>query len=146
MKKERKCFMCGSHYEWCNTCHDFDPTETWKYLYHDENCLEISRIWYAYRGNEISKAEARKQMDQFPENIAMILEYDSVPAKEIKEIYGVSKKEEPQIEIDVIEEDEEGIPNIEVPEPQLEKTPEKKEPVKNTNNNTGYRNRKNNKK
>lgn len=140
MNKNRVCFMCGSPYEWCNTCHDFDPTETWKYLYHDENCLAISRIWYAYRGNEISKEEARQQMDQFSENIAMILENDSVPAKEIQEIYNVSVKEEPQVEIDVIEED---VPNIEMPKSQAEKVPEKKEPVKNTNNNTGHRNKKN---
>ena len=92
MAVKRTCFMCGTEYEWCNTCHDFDATETWKYLYHDKECLDISKIWYAYRGNEISKEEARKRMDKYPNMIALILENDSNPANEIKEIYNVPKQ------------------------------------------------------
>ena len=101
-KKARRCWMCGQHYFWCNTCHDFNPEETWKYLYHDENCLEVSKIWYAYRGNEITAEEAKKQMDQYPETIEMIMENDSVPAKEIQAIYKMfeSKQvEEPKVEV-----------------------------------------------
>ena len=87
MSQERKCFACGLRYRWCNTCHDYDPKESWKYLYHDKDCLEISRIWYAYRGNEITKEEAKRRMDQYPETIEMILINDSVMANEIKDIY-----------------------------------------------------------
>ena len=93
MSVKRTCFMCGTEYEWCNTCHDFDATETWKYLYHDRNCLEVSKIWYSYRGGEISKDEAKKRMDKYPETIAAILEYTSIPAVEIKEIYNVPEQE-----------------------------------------------------
>ena len=138
MATKRKCFMCGTTYEWCSTCHDFDTTDTWKYLYHDENCLAISRIWYAYRGSEISKEEARKQMDEYPESIAMILQYNSVPAKEIQEIYGVEEKEEP-MEIDVIEEVSQEVQKQVVEE----KKPVTKESSKNTNNSNGYRKKKN---
>ena len=107
MAKERTCFMCGTQYEWCNTCHDFDATETWKYLYHDKKCLEVSRIWYSYRGGEISKDEAKKRMDKYPETIAAILEYTSVPANEIKNIYSVPEKEpieNNKLETDIVEE------------------------------------------
>ena len=98
MAEERTCIICGTHYKWCNTCHDYDPTETWKYLYHDASCMNVSIIWRAYRGNEISKAEAKRQMDRYPDVIAMALENTSIPAKEIQEIYKtkVSKPVEQQ--------------------------------------------------
>lgn len=107
MAVKRTCFMCGAEYEWCNTCHDFDATETWKYLYHDKNCLDISKIWYAYRGGEISKDEAKKRMDKYPETIVAILENTSVPANEIKNIYSVPEKEpieNIELETDIVEE------------------------------------------
>ena len=114
MAKERICFACGTHYVWCNTCHDFDPTETWKYLYHDEDCLEISKIWRAYRGKEISKEEAKEEFKKYPGVMPMVMNYDSVLAKEVQEICKVAnrnvvKQEEPQVEnhVDIIEETQE---------------------------------------
>lgn len=141
MATKRKCFMCGATYEWCNTCHDFDPTETWKYLYHDKDCLAISKIWYAYRGDEISKDEAKKQMDKYHNNIAMILQNDSVPAEEIKEIYGVNKKEEAPMEIDI---EEDATQDMEVQDQESKEIHVPNEPTKKQNN--YYKNRKNNKK
>lgn len=59
MSHERKCLMCGKSYRYCSHCNDFDPTETWKYLYHDKKCMDIANIWYAYRGKEISQEKAK---------------------------------------------------------------------------------------
>ena len=97
MAEKRKCFMCGKEYEFCPNCADKGNEEPWKFLYHDVKCMQVSKIWYAYRGHEISKDEAKTQMDEYPDVIAMILKNDSIPAKEIKDIYGVK---EPEVKVD----------------------------------------------
>lgn len=93
MSKERTCFICGLHYHWCSSCHDFDPEESWKYLFHDKDCLKISRIWYAYRGNEISKEEAKREIEKFPKDLLNnIMTHTSVAAEEIQKILESDKK------------------------------------------------------
>lgn len=104
MANIRKCMMCGKKYEWCINCGDRHPEETWRYLYHDENCMKISNIWYAYRGKEISKEEAKKQMDKYQDNINDILKNDSIPAMEIRDIYGVKEEKVDVEEVPVVEE------------------------------------------
>ena len=91
-EKEKKCFICGKTYTYCPHCKDANPEESWKILFHDDKCRDISRIWYAYRGKEISKEEAKESMGVLKPNIDDALNYDSVPAKEIQEIFGVNKK------------------------------------------------------
>ena len=105
MAEKRKCFMCGTEYEYCSNCAD-GRDKPWKFLYHDENCLAVSNIWYAYRGHEISKEEAKTQMDEYPEAVAKILKNDSTPAKEIKDIYGV-KEPEKKVEGQAVEKKDE---------------------------------------
>ena len=90
---ERHCLCCGKTYTYCSHCNDFDPTESWKYLYHDKNCMAIANIWYAYRGNEISKEEAKEQMSQYKPNIDEVLKYTSIAAKEIRDIFGIVEEE-----------------------------------------------------
>lgn len=90
-EKEKKCFICGKIYSYCPHCKDANPEESWKILFHDEKCRDISRIWYAYRGKEITKEEAKESMSVLKPNIDDTLNYDSVPAKEIQEIFGVNK-------------------------------------------------------
>lgn len=109
---ERHCLCCGRVYEYCSHCNDFDPTESWKYLYHDKNCMAIANIWYAYRGNEISKEEAKEQMSQYKPNIDEVLKYTSIAAKEIRDIFGVVEEE--KTEDTVIEKQVEDIKPEEV--------------------------------
>ena len=92
-KYERHCMMCGKLYEYCSHCNDFNPNEMWKYLYHDEKCQSIGHIWYAYRGNEITKEEAKEQMSQYKPNIDEVLKYTSIAAKEIRDIFGIVEEE-----------------------------------------------------
>ena len=94
MAYERTCMMCGENYKYCSHCHDFDPTETWKYLFHDKDCLAISKIWYAYRGNEITKEEARRQMEKYPERMQKIFKYTTIAAKEIRAIFDIPEETE----------------------------------------------------
>lgn len=102
MAHERKCMMCGQNYKFCSHCNDFDPTESWKYLYHDKKCMDIANIWYAYRGKEISKDVAKEQMSQIKPNIDEVLKYDSLAAKEIKEIFDI-KAEPDKADVDLDE-------------------------------------------
>lgn len=93
MAHERKCMMCGTEYKYCSHCNDFDPTESWKYLYHDKKCRAIANIWYAYRGNEISKEDAKARMSEFKPNIDDVLKYTSIAANEIRDIFGIKKED-----------------------------------------------------
>lgn len=93
MANERICLMCGTKYKYCPHCKEFDPTETWKFLFHDKQCLAISEIWYAYRGKEISKEEAKERMSQYPESLKMIFKNTSIAAKEIRDIFDVHEEE-----------------------------------------------------
>ena len=87
MAKERTCMMCGRHYQFCRHCKEYEHEPRWKYLYHDEKCKAIGDLWYAYRGNEISKSEAKKAMSAFKPNINDVLRYTSIAANEIREIF-----------------------------------------------------------
>lgn len=97
MAQERICMMCGKKTKYCPTCRDSKPAETWRMLFHDEKCLEISEIWYAYRGKEITKEDARRRMDRIKPNIDDILKNDSIAAKEIKEIFGIEEEKQEEI-------------------------------------------------
>ena len=105
MAHERRCLLCGTEYKYCSHCNDYDPTETWRYLFHDEKCLELSNVWYAYRGNEISKEEAKKRFEKYPENLDKILKYTSIAAKEIRAIFDIPE-EEPKKDEEVAEKTE----------------------------------------
>lgn len=92
MAKERTCMMCGRHYKFCHHCKEYEHEPRWKYLYHDEKCKAIGDLWYAYRGDEISKSEAKKAMSAFKPNIDDVLRYTSIAANEIRDIFDVGKE------------------------------------------------------
>ena len=108
MSEKRKCCVCGKEYEWCMKCNSNKPGESWKFLYHDKNCLQIANILRLYRGKAISKDEAKSKMDEYSESITMALKYDSIMAKEVQEIYNSNKNKSEEIaddnKDDVIEE------------------------------------------
>lgn len=95
MAELRRCIVCGKIYEYCIHCGDSKQDELWKYVYHDKNCMAINHVLRSYRGGEISKDEAKTQMDQYPQNIAIILNSDSIIANEIKDIYSAVDIVEP---------------------------------------------------
>jgi len=134
MAHERRCMMCGTEYKYCSHCNNYDPKETWKYLYHDEKCLAISNIWYKYRGNEITKEEARAQMSEYKPNIDNVLKYTSIAANEIREIFDI-KEEEPVTEEKQVEEQK-----VEEQKVEVQQEP-KQEPKKQFNNKHEYRNK-----
>ena len=144
MAHERKCMMCGEQYSYCSHCNSFDPKETWKYLYHDKTCMEISNIWYAYRGKEISKEEAREKMSALKPNIDNVLKYTSIAAREIREIFDVPEKNEVAEETKVEPEVEQVVEEVKT-EPVVDenKNVESVHHVTKTfNNNRDFRNKK----
>lgn len=121
--------MCGKEYEYCPNCSS-GIEKPWKYLFHDEKCLTVSKIWYAYRGKEINDKEAIEQMNEYPETVANILKNDSVPAQEIKAIYGAKKQEA----------EKESEPVVKENAPEIKKEEVAVEEKKNDKKNFSYKN------
>ena len=126
--------MCGTEYKYCSHCNDYNAKDTWKYLYHDEKCKAIANIWYAYRGNEITKEEAKAQMLEYKPNIDNVLKYTSIAANEIREIFDI-KEEEPVTEEKQVEEQK-----VEEQKAEVQQEPEQ-ETKKQFNNKHEYRNK-----
>ena len=117
MAKKRICVMCGKEYEWCIHCTSSKPEEAWKFMYHDEKCMDIGNIWYAYRGKEIPKEEARIKLSQIKPNIDDVLKYHSIAANEIRDIFGIKLEEDvEQVEPKVEEKVEPKVETKPVPE------------------------------
>lgn len=153
----RRCIVCGEQYEFCPNCGSAEKAKaTWKTIYHDEKCMEISMTMRKLRGMEISEEEAKRIIKKYPANLAAILENDkSLLAKEIQELYYSDKKEnisvEPPVKETVEFDEEEDLEvekeNIKVEEPKVSEAEQPKEiEVKksiNTNKSTKYSKNKN---
>lgn len=44
MKNNRKCFCCGTEYNYCPTCEEQRDLETWHIMFDNENCKKIFQI------------------------------------------------------------------------------------------------------
>ena len=62
--KARKCIVCGKEYEYCNRCSSHASMPTWMALYHDDNCRNIMNIATEYMAGNITKADAKSQLDK----------------------------------------------------------------------------------
>ena len=94
MRDERTCIVCGKKYSYCPHCKSNQASEQWRYLFHDEKCMDIANTLYAYRGSEITKDEARKRMEKNSPNIDDALKYNSLTANSIKDIFGIKEEVE----------------------------------------------------
>lgn len=61
--KARKCIVCGKEYEYCNRCSSHASMPAWMALYHDGNCRSIMNIATEYMAGNITKADAKSQLD-----------------------------------------------------------------------------------
>lgn len=126
IKPNRKCIICGERYVYCPTCRDSRPDEPWRNIYDSEDCMAVANIWYAYRGKEISKEDAKKKIEQYPAVLEKVFKLSTVAAIEIKAICDyVEEVIEPEGEVTpteenvVIAEEEIAIPE-EKPEDPIE--------------------------
>ena len=63
-KRARKCVVCGVEYTYCNTCKEHASKPSWMALYHDENCRSIMNIATEYMAGNITKADAKAELDK----------------------------------------------------------------------------------
>lgn len=61
--KTRKCIVCGAEYEYCNNCRNHSSLPSWMAIYHDENCKNIMNISTEYMAGNLTKTEAKSQLD-----------------------------------------------------------------------------------
>lgn len=62
--KVRKCIVCGKEYEYCNRCSSHAAMPTWMALYHDDNCRSIMNIATEYIAGNLTKTDAKSQLDK----------------------------------------------------------------------------------
>ena len=100
MKKgTRKCIVCGVEYDYCNNCKKHASQPSWMAIYHDENCRTIMNVASEYMAGNITKAEAKEQLDlcdlknkkNFKESVALAVD-------EICSIKKSAKKETEQVD------------------------------------------------
>ena len=94
MSANRICICCGEKFKYCPSC-GVASQPTWKRVYDSKECMEIANILLSSRGPRgISKEEAKRQMQQYPDALEKIFDYDSLTANAIKEIFGIKDGEQ----------------------------------------------------
>lgn len=94
MSVTRTCICCGEKYQYCPSC-GREENPTWKRIYDNKECKEIAYILMSSNGEGgISKEEARKKMEKYPDTLQKIFDYDSLTANAIKEIFGIATDRE----------------------------------------------------
>ena len=58
-KRNRKCYLCGEHYNYCPTCSQDKMKPSWMAEFHEENCVKIFEICTRFNMKQMSKSEAR---------------------------------------------------------------------------------------
>lgn len=87
--KVRKCIVCGKEYEYCNRCRSHASMPTWMALYHDDNCRSIMNISTEYMAGNITKADAKSQLDSC--NLTNKRNFSESVTKAVNEICATKK-------------------------------------------------------
>ena len=98
MAHERKCMVCGTEYKYCaHGCKEYEPSETWRYLFDSENCLAIYDIWQYVRGKQMSREEAVEALKKV--NLDKVIGAKTMVSNDIEEMLGVKSKVEVEPEM-----------------------------------------------
>ena len=97
IKKTRNCIVCGQEYEYCNNCKAHAALPAWMAIYHDENCKNIMTIATEYMAGNITKAEAKAQLDGCA--LSNKKSFKPSVAKAVEEIYSTKKAVKSETEI-----------------------------------------------
>lgn len=65
MAFERKCIVDLKDYRYCNHCNEFNPMETWRFLFCCENCRDIYHTVDDYNANKITANEAKERLEKY---------------------------------------------------------------------------------
>ena len=63
-KRTKNCIVCGVEYTYCNNCKEHTSKPSWMAIYHDENCRNIMNIATEYMAGNLTKAEAKSELDK----------------------------------------------------------------------------------
>lgn len=58
-KRDRNCYLCNEHYEYCPNCSQDRMKPSWMSAFHSENCKNIFDICTRFNMQLMSKAEAQ---------------------------------------------------------------------------------------
>ena len=105
--KARKCIVCGKEYEYCNRCSSHAAMPAWMALYHDDNCRSIMNIATECMAGNITKADAKAQLDSC--DLTNKKNFTESVAKAVNEIYSTKKT----AKADATKADEEIVENAE---------------------------------
>lgn len=102
-RRQRKCYLCGESYKYCNTCSQDKMKPSWMSEFHSESCKNIFDICTRFNLNLISKSEAQDALTNCDlsnkENFKSYVQLDleNIFAKDLKseqkQSYEVVKKE-----------------------------------------------------
>lgn len=62
-KRTRTCIVCGTEYSYCSNCREHALKPSWMAIYHDGNCRQIMNIATEFMAGNITKAEAKEQIE-----------------------------------------------------------------------------------
>lgn len=65
MAFERKCIVDLKDYRYCNHCNEFNPTETWRFLFCCENCRDIYHTVEDYNSGKLTADEAKERFEKY---------------------------------------------------------------------------------
>ena len=88
-KGTRKCIVCGVEYTYCNNCREHASRPSWMALYHDENCRSIMNIATEYMAGNLTKAEAKSELDGC--DLTNKKNFKESVIKAVNEIYATNK-------------------------------------------------------
>lgn len=64
MAHERRCIVDMTEYKYCNHCGQYNPDETWRFIFCSENCREIYKVIERYVAGKCSANEAREELEK----------------------------------------------------------------------------------
>lgn len=88
-KGTRKCIVCGVEYTYCNNCREHASRPSWMALYHDDNCRSIMNIATEYMAGNLTKAEAKSELDGC--DLTNKKNFSESVLKAVNEIYTTNK-------------------------------------------------------
>ena len=106
-KRTRTCIVCGAEYTYCNNCREHASQPSWKNLYHDDNCRNIMNIATEYMAGNITKADAKSELDKC--DLTNKKNFKESVLKAINEIYTTKKA----AKVEDVKASEEAVENAE---------------------------------
>ena len=94
MRHERTCQICGEVYQYCPNCSDYDDQPRWRFMFDEENCLNIYSVLNEYKAGIIDAKAAKAKLDKL--DMSKKNSFEKGFKKIVNEIYAeVNKNQKP---------------------------------------------------